>query len=85
MNDEEKSKLRRIIGKLNWLAYMSRPEISFIVSDVSSRIQTANHSDVKLVNKTVKFLKSYKNFIKIPKLDLSSLSIKLFTDANYFT
>lgn len=82
-NDQEKSMIRRIIGKLNWLAGMSRPEISFVVSDVSSRVQAANISDVKLVNKTIKFLKSHKSYMKIPKLNLNSLEIKVFTDASF--
>jgi len=33
-----------MIGKLNWLAFMSRPEIGFTVSDVSSQITTATIS-----------------------------------------
>ena len=83
INDKERSELRRLLGKLNWLACMSRPEISFTVSDVSSRVTTAKLSDIKVINKTIKFLKSYKGFITIPKLNLNELTIKVFTDASF--
>ena len=83
VNEKERSDIRRMIGKLNWLACMSRPEISFTVSDISSRITTATLSDIKLINKTIKFIKSNKNSIMIPKLDLNNLTIKVYTDASF--
>jgi len=45
--DKERSEITRMIGKLNWLACMSRLEISFTVSDVSSQITTATISDMR--------------------------------------
>ena len=83
VNDCERKEIRKAIGKLNWLAGMTRPEISFTVSDVSSRITSAKISDIKLINKTIKFLKTTEGFIKIPKLDVTSLKIKVFTDASF--
>ena len=83
INDVERFKMRQSLGKLNWLACMSRPEISFTVSNVSTRITTATIDDVKLINKTIKFLKSQDCHITVPKLDLNNLSIKVFTDASF--
>ena len=74
---------RQTLGKLNWLACMSRPEISFTVSDVSSRITTASIADVKLINKAIKFLKSHTCHITVPKFNLNNLSIKVFNDASF--
>ena len=72
-----------MIGKLNWLACMSRPEISFTVSDVSSRITTATIEDIKSINKTIKLVKSNQSFITIPKLNTNNLTIKVFSDASF--
>ena len=83
IDETERSKLRQSLGKLNWLACMSRPEISFTVSDVSSRITTATIADIKVINKTIKFIKSNPCHITIPRLDLNNLGIKLFTDASF--
>jgi len=53
------------------------------VSDVSSQITTATISDIKIINKTIKFVKSHKSLITVPKLDLNSLAIKVLTDASF--
>jgi len=79
----DRREIRRMIGKLYWLAIMSRTEISFTVSDVSSRITTATISDITIINKTIKFVKTHKSFITVLKLDLNSLAIKVFTDASF--
>ena len=83
VTDDERSRIRKTLGQLNWLAGMTRPEISFTVSDISSRIRDATISDIKRINKIVKFLKSHRSYIQIPVLDLNSLSIKVFADASF--
>ena len=83
VNEIERSQIRQVIGKLNWVAGMTRPEISFTVSEISSRIGSATLDDIKRINKTVKFLQSTPGFITIPKLDLNSIKLKVFTDASF--
>ena len=79
VNEIERSQIRQVIGKLNWVAGMTRPEISFTVSEISSRIGSATLDDIKRINKTVKFLQSTSGFITIPKLDFKSIKVKVFT------
>ena len=47
-------KLRGILGKLNWIAGMTRPEISFFVCEASD----PTISDLISANKIVKFVKN---------------------------
>ena len=75
--------LRGAIGKLNWLAGMSRPEISFDVSEISSRILTSTVADILRVNKIIKFVKTNPSYITIPSLDLKTLKIVVYTDASF--
>ena len=83
VNDNERSQIRKMIGKLNWLAVMTRPEISFTVSEISSQISSATLSDIKRINKTINFLKTSPGFLKIPRLQLPSIKIKVITDASF--
>ena len=45
VNDNEKQQLRMVLGQLNWLSGISRPDISFKVSELSSSIKDAKVSD----------------------------------------
>ena len=62
---------------------MTRPEISFTVSELSSRVNSATISDLLYVNKAIKFVQTTESYITIPKLDLSSTSILVYTDASF--
>ncbi len=75
---KEIKSLRGALGKLNWLAGMTRPEISFAVSDGSAHVQSATVADIKNINKTIKFVKSTANHIKFSPLDLNNLNMKVF-------
>ena len=83
LNENEKTLLRSAIGQLNWLANISRPEISFQVSNISSRISNATISDIKEANKIIKFVKENKSHITFPSLDLKSTKIVMFSNASY--
>ena len=62
---------------------MTRPEISFKVCQISTRVKNATAADILYVNKVIKFVKSTPSSISIPKLDLKSLSITVFADASF--
>ena len=83
LTKEETTSLRASLGKLNWLAGMTRPEISFEVCQISTRVNNATVADILSVNKVIKFVKSTPSSISIPKLDLKSLSITVFADASF--
>ena len=83
LNEQQRSYLRGSIGQLNWIAGMSRPEINFSVSEISSRINIATISDIKKVNKIVKFVKNNPTHILFPNLNQDKLHLKAFSDASY--
>ena len=83
LNEKETKALRSAIGQLNWLAVISRPEISFLVSHTSSRIKSATVNDIIETNRVIKFVKTTPNFISIPRLNINSLKIVTFSDAIY--
>ena len=57
LNDSETSQLRSALGQLNWLSNMTRPEIGFQVSNISSNIKRATINDIKQTNKIIKYVK----------------------------
>ena len=83
LTENEKSLSRSAIKQVNWLANISRPEISFHVSHISSKIVDATISDIKETSKIIKFLKENKNHITFPSLHLESTKIVMFSDASF--
>ena len=83
LSPTETTKLREILGKLNWVSGMTRPKISFFVCETSTRIKDATISDLIAANKTIKFIQNTPTYILVPKLHLESLYIKLFADASF--
>ena len=66
--DKELTSYRATLGQLNWLANISRPDISFQVSYLSSKIQNATVSDAKDVNKLIKFVKNNQSSLKFTSI-----------------
>ena len=83
LSQEEITKLRGILGKLNWVSGMTRPEISFFVCETSTRVKDATVSDLIAANKVLKFIQNTPTYILIPTFDIESLSIKLYSDASF--
>lgn len=83
LNDNEKSQLRSAIGQLNWVANISRPEISYQVSNISSKIKDATINDIKEVNQIIKFVKTNENHITFPSLDIPSTRVTIYSDASF--
>ena len=78
-----RTKLRGALGRLNWLAGISRPEISFDVCEASTKVKNAIVSDLLGINKLVKRAKEEKTHIKFPKLNLDHLCLKVDTDESF--
>ena len=83
LSDQERKLLRGALGKLNWLAGMTRPEISFYTCELSTHINTATISDLITINKVIKFVKNRPGFIKFSRLNTDNLTIKVFADASW--
>ena len=58
LSKEETTLLRGALRKLNWVAGMTRSEISFHVCEISIKIKTTTISDIISVNKVIKFIKN---------------------------
>ena len=58
LSHEEITILRGILVKLNWVAGITRPEISFFVCESSTRVKDATVSDLIAANKIVKFIQN---------------------------
>ena len=56
LTENKKSLLKSAMRQLNWLANISRPEISFQVSYISSKTVDPTISDIKETNKIIKFV-----------------------------
>ena len=82
LSQEEITILWGILGKLNWVAGKTRPEISFFVCEASTRVKDATVSDLIATNKIVKFTQNTTTYICIPAFDVESLNIKLYSDTS---
>ena len=83
VTDEMRTDLRSVIGQLNWLACISRPEISFDVSYFSGKVKDATVADVYQVNKVVTKVQNNPSFIHFPKLDPNSLHLRTYADGSF--
>ena len=62
---EETKLLRGTLGKLNWVAEITRSGISFHVCEISTKMKTATISGILSVNKVIKFFKNNPGHFKI--------------------
>ena len=74
------TKLRGILAKLNWIAGMTRPEISFFVCKTSTQVKDSTISDLISTKKVVNFVKNTPTYIRTPTLHFKSLYIKIFSN-----
>ena len=79
----ERSEFRSIVGQLNWLAGITRPDLSFDVCQLSVVAKESTISDAKLLNKVVKRARNDRIVISYPPLKLDRLKIRCFSDASY--
>ena len=79
----EEKQLRSLIGQLNWLSGISRPEVSFDVSAMTSRIKDATIEDLLYCNKVLKQVQSHPTSILFPKIDVKSMALNTFCDSSF--
>ena len=83
LTNAERTQYRSALGQLLWVPNISRQDISFHVCEASTKLKNATVADIYYVNKIIRNVKSTKNCIKFPHLDLKTLQLKLFTDASF--
>ena len=76
LTEAERTKYRSATGQFNWAADISRPDISFSICEASTKLKNVTIADVYYVNKIIRNVKSTKNCIKFPRLDLITLLLK---------
>ena len=81
--ESEKHQFRAMLGQLNWAATMSRPGISFLVSEISSVQSKSKVSDLLKANKILREIKNDSLKIKFVKFDLSNMKLAVYYDASF--
>ena len=81
--ENESYQFRQLVGKLNWVASQTRPDISFDVRSLSSVMRSPMINDILLANKVLRKLKEQPLKLKFPKFEnLNDLQILCYADAS---
>ena len=83
LTDKERSQYRQLIGQLNWLTNMTKPEFSFKVCYANAIVNSETISDITKLKKVLKHIKSKESYIKLPSLNIDSLIITIYTNARF--
>ena len=83
LNPDQQTLLRSKLGQLNWLANVSRPEISFDVCFLSGKQKDATIEDLISINKLITKVKNNRSFLLYPSLDLNNSYIVVYADASF--
>ena len=81
LDESLKTLYRSFVGKLNWLSCNTRPEIKFDVFRLSS-CTAPKVEDLFSIRKTIKKLQHGPKHILFPKLNISDLSVTVYSDAS---
>ena len=83
ITDKERKLLRAAVGQLNWLAGISRPDLSFDVCQLSTRISQATIRDLIDANKVIRKAKQDQYYVTFPPLNLQTREILAYGDASF--
>ena len=82
-NESESTSYRQLVGKLNWVANQSRPDICFDVCQLSSTMKGPIVSDLIKANKVLRKIKDSPLVITFPNLgNIEKGIIKCYSDAS---
>ena len=82
LSPDEQYMYRKIVGQLNWLASQSRPDLSFDVCQLSTKLNQATVHDLIFANKTLKKANSQSLLLKFNRL-CYPVNLVAFCDASY--
>src|SRR5215469_17251911 len=83
LDEEDQTQYRSGLGKLNWLAQQTWPELSFQVSKFGIKMQQANGDDLVELNKTIKNAKKKESWVTLDQLKGNKWDLKVFCDASF--
>lgn len=82
LNAKEQSSFRTICGQLNWISTQSRPDISFDVCQLSTKLNSATVQDVLQANKVLRKVKQSRVSLKYGRL-CQPMKLVAHCDASY--
>ena len=82
LDEKEKKLYQKLLGKINWLAHQSRPDLSFDAYNFSLVGQSPTVGDLKKLNKMITKINTGLEYIWLPKLNEQKLCILAFSDAS---
>ena len=83
LTNKERSQNRQLIGQLNWITNMTKPEFSFEMCYANTIVNSVTIPDITKLNKVLKHIKSEKSYIKFSSLNIDSLSIRIYTKRKF--
>ncbi len=83
INETERRMLRTACGQMLWTATQSRPDAAYTTCASSNAIAYGTVADLKVVNKTMKYLKKNPLQLRYWKLDLSQIVLVICCDASF--
>ena len=84
LSNVELKMCRSSIGKLNWLATQTRPDISFEVSELTSSLKEKGVDSIANINKTIRKVKKQASKLVVPNLgDITKARIQAYCDASF--
>ena len=84
LSDEELKLCRSTIGKLNWLATQTRPDLSYEVSDLTSSLKDKKVDSISQINKTARKAKKIASKLLIPNIgSFANMKLVGYCDASF--
>ena len=75
--------MHSLIGQLNWVASLSRPDIPYDVCELSTSLKHATVKNILDANKVVKKLKSDSLVLKFPSINEENVKIVVYSDSSF--
>ena len=72
-----------LIGRLNWVASLSRPDIPYDVCELSTSLKHATVKNILDANKVVKKLKSDSLVLKFQSINEENVKIVVYSDSSF--
>lgn len=82
LSANEKKKYQALLGKINWLAHQSRPDLAHQAYTYSLCAQNPNIANLKGLNKVISSVQNGPQILKFSMIQSSSLQIVCFSDAS---
>ena len=83
INEMEKQQLRTVCGQLLWVSTQTRPDVAYATCFASNCVAQGTIADLKMINKSVKFIQKNPLSVKFRKISLSKTVLVVFCDASF--